>query len=199
MSPTRWVLASGNPGKLRELQQLLAPLGITLLRQQEFRLEPALENAPTFLENALIKARHLAQVCQLPALADDSGLLVDALDGAPGVHSARFAGAEASDAQNNALLLERLEGVPEEQRTAFFHCSLVWLRTPQDAAPLVAQGNWQGHILSAPAGEGGFGYDPLFRPQGMSCSAAQLPAPEKARHSHRAQALRALLHHLQLS
>jgi XTP/dITP diphosphohydrolase len=186
------VLASGNAGKVREFAALLATRDIEVIPQSAFGIVTPEETGSTFLENALLKARHAAS-CGLPALADDSGLEVDALDGRPGVRSARYAGEHASDADNLALLLRELAGVPQERRTARYHCVLVWVRDPKDLQPIIATGVWEGRVLTAPRGTGGFGYDPIFQPEGRQLSAAQLPAAEKNVLSHRAQALRALL------
>jgi XTP/dITP diphosphohydrolase len=198
--PPSLLLASNNAGKLREFGALLTPLGIQLLAQGERNIPEAEEPFPTFLENALAKARHAACASGLPALADDSGLCVAALGGAPGVHSARYAGEPRSDARNNRRLLDALAGAgaltPADRRAAFV-CTLVLVRHPEDPDPLVAQGHWGGEIASAPAGEGGFGYDPLFFLPALGCSAAELPADQKNRLSHRAQALRRLLELLQ--
>ena len=186
------VLASGNAGKVREFTALLATHGIEVIPQSTFGIVTPEETGSTFLENALLKARYAAN-SGLSALADDSGLEVDALDGRPGVRSARFAGEHASDADNLALLLHELSGVPEARRTARYHCVLVLVRDPADFQPIVATGVWEGRVLTAPRGTGGFGYDPIFQPEGCELSAAQLPAAEKNLLSHRAQALRALL------
>jgi XTP/dITP diphosphohydrolase len=187
------VLASGNAGKVREFAALLAARDIEVVPQSDFRIVTPPETGTTFLENALLKARHAAQMSGLPALADDSGIEVDALGGRPGVRSARYAGEQASDADNSNLLLQELAAVPEERRTARYRCVLVLLRTPSDADPVVAHGVWEGRILTAPRGTGGFGYDALFQPEGLTLSAAELPADRKNALSHRAQALRALL------
>lgn len=185
---TRVVLASGNAGKLREFGQMLAGSGVELVAQSELAVEPQPETAPTFVENALAKARNVALATGLPAIADDSGLEVDALDGAPGVHSARYAGAAGDDEANVHKLLAALENVPPQRRTARFRAVLVYLRHAGDPAPLIAQGVWQGRIAAAPRGEGGFGYDPVFElPDGRT--AAELSPDEKNRLSHRAQAL----------
>ena len=189
----RAVLASANPGKLRELAALLAPAGFELLAQTTLGIDPVAETGTTFLENALLKARHAAAAARLPALADDSGIEVDALGGRPGVHSARFAGAGASDAANLERLLEELEGVPAARRTARYRCVVVWVRTADDPAPLTGSGTWEGRIALRPRGSGGFGYDPAFVPQGERRTAAQLPAGEKNSVSHRAQALAGLI------
>ena len=190
---SRVVLASGNAGKLRELEALLAPAGLELVPQQALGVTPAPETGATFGENALSKARHAASATGLAALADDSGLEVDALGGRPGVHSARYARDGASDAENLARLLAELAPVPLRQRRARYQCVIVWLRGPEDAAPLVARGTWEGHIALAPRGAGGFGYDPVFVPAGGERTAAELPEAEKNAASHRGQALRALL------
>jgi XTP/dITP diphosphohydrolase len=190
---TRVVLASGNTGKLRELEALLAPLAIELIAQGALGIGAPPETGATFLENALLKARHAARHARLPALADDSGLEVDALGGRPGVWSARFAHPGASDAENIRRLLAELEGVPLERRQARYQCVIVFLRSAQDEAPLIARGTWEGHIACAPRGSGGFGYDPVFVPAGERRSAAELSAAEKNAVSHRAQALAALV------
>lgn len=187
------VLASGNPGKLKEFQQLLAGCGYQVLSQGEFGLDSAEETGLTFVENAILKARHASAQTGLPALADDSGLAVDALDGRPGIYSARYAGPEASDADNNARLLQELEGVPEAERGACYHCILVLMRHAEDPTPIIAQGQWRGRIRTEPRGEGGFGYDPLFQVLERQCSAAELGKEEKGRISHRAIATRGLL------
>jgi XTP/dITP diphosphohydrolase len=190
---TRIVLASANPGKLRELETLLAPLALEVVAQGTLGLEAPPESGTTFLENALLKARHAALASALPALADDSGLEVDALGGRPGVWSARFAHPGANDSENLEHLLQLLEGIPEGQRQARYQCVIVLLRSASDAAPLVARGTWEGHIVRAPRGQGGFGYDPVFVPAGGERTAAELSAEEKNRASHRGQALRALI------
>jgi XTP/dITP diphosphohydrolase len=193
----RVVLASANPGKQRELQTLLGSLGVTLVLQSELGIESPEETGASFEANALIKSRHAAQRAGLPALADDSGLEVDALGGRPGVRSARYAGDSASDGDNNARLLTELAQVPHEQRTARYRCVLALVREATDASPVIATGAWEGHIAPVPAGGGGFGYDPLFIPLGLSCTAAQLSAQSKNAISHRAQALAALMRKLQ--
>ena len=188
---TRVVLASGNAGKLAELERLLADAGIEVVAQSDYRVAAPAETAPTFVENALIKARHAARETGLPAIADDSGLEVEALEGAPGVRSARYAGEHADDAANNAKLLADLEGVAVPDRGARFRAVLVYLRHAGDPAPVICEGTWEGHIAEQPRGAGGFGYDPLFElPDGRT--AAELPADEKNLVSHRGQALSAL-------
>lgn len=189
------VLASGNAGKVREFQALLGTAW-RVRPQSEFAVAPVEETGTTFFANALLKARHAAQVTGLPALADDSGLEVDVLGGAPGVWSARYAGPEADDAANNAKLLAALSGVPDPQRTARYRCVLVWLGGPDDESPLIADGVWEGRILPAPRGRGGFGYDPLFLDLETGLAAAELDPAAKNARSHRGQALarlRALL------
>jgi XTP/dITP diphosphohydrolase len=190
------VLASGNRGKLKEFADLLQNRGFAVHAQSEFGLDSADETGLTFVENALIKARHVCQQTGLPALADDSGIEVDALNGAPGIYSARFAGLNASDADNNAKLLQELAEVSDELRTARYHCVLVLMRHANDPTPLICQGAWEGRILREPVGEGGFGYDPLFFVPTHNCSAAQLDKAEKNRISHRAIALQSLLQSL---
>ncbi|HUJ88155.1 MAG TPA: RdgB/HAM1 family non-canonical purine NTP pyrophosphatase [Burkholderiales bacterium] len=189
------VLASGNPGKLCEIGALLAPLAIEVASQAALGIPEADEPHATFLENALAKARHASLACGLPALADDSGLCVDALGGAPGVHSAYYAGRDGSreerDARNNAKLLGALAGL--DDRRAHYYCVMVLLRRADDPQPLVAEGVWRGEIASAPRGAGGFGYDPLFYVPAQRRTSAELEAQEKNRVSHRAQALARLL------
>lgn len=185
----RFVLASGNAGKVVELEQLLAGTGVELVAQTSLGVSDADETGLTFVENALIKARHAARITGLPALADDSGICVDALDGAPGLYAARYAGTHGDSAANNAKLLRELDGVPSNKRTAYFIAVLVVLRHADDPAPLIAEGRWHGRILEAPRGEGGFGYDPLFLPDGHNVSAAELDVALKNRLSHRGQAL----------
>ena len=190
------VLASGNRKKLAELQLMLAGKGVHFVPQSEFHLPEAEETGLSFIENAIIKARHASLMTGLPALADDSGLEVDALGGAPGIHSARFASpsgaGNSSDEANNALLLERLKDVPPAQRSARFHCAIALLRYPHDPMPLVCTGSWEGFVLEALAGQAGFGYDPLFYVPTHRCSAAELPVETKNSISHRAQALQQL-------
>lgn len=190
------VVASGNPGKLRELADLLAGAGLEPRPQSDFGVAPAPEEARTFVENALTKARHAARASGLPAIADDSGLEVDALGGKPGILSARFAGEPGDDAANNAQLLARLAGVPAARRTARFRTVLVFLRAADDPAPIIAEGTWSGRITNAPRGDRGFGYDPLFELDDGR-TAAELPAAEKNRLSHRARALAELRRRLE--
>lgn len=189
---SRIVLASGNRGKLAEFKKLFADSDMSFVAQGELGVDDAEETGTTFVENALIKARHATRVTGLPALADDSGLCVAALDGAPGLYSARYAGTHGDAPANNAKLLRKLDGVPDDARGAFFICVLVLLRHADDPAPLIAEGRWPGHVLQAPQGEHGFGYDPLFLPDGHEQSAAELDAALKNRISHRGQALAAL-------
>jgi XTP/dITP diphosphohydrolase len=191
------VLASSNAGKLRELAAVLAPLELELLPQGSFGIPAPEETGTTFLDNALLKARHAARGAGLAALADDSGLEVDALGGRPGVWSARFAGEGASDADNLALLLQELAARPGQARTARYQCVIVFVRRADDPAPLIARGTWEGSITPAPRGSGGFGYDPAFVPAGLQHTAAELSATDKNRLSHRGQALRALIAMLQ--
>jgi len=188
----RIVLASGNPGKVREINQILAGSGIEVVPQSELGVPEAEETGLTFVENAILKARNAARHSGLPAIADDSGLEVDALNGAPGIYSARYAGPGASDTENLQKLLRNLEGVSEAQRTARFQCLMVYMRHADDPTPLICQGTWEGRILTAPQGESGFGYDPVFYVPETQCSAAELSAEDKNRRSHRGQALRCL-------
>jgi XTP/dITP diphosphohydrolase len=188
----RIVLATGNSAKLRELEALLSPWQIEVLPQSAFTDTSADETGLTFVENAILKARHAAGISGLPAVADDSGLEVDALQGRPGIHSARFAGAHASDADNLDKLLNVLQDVPDGMRTARYRCALVYLRFPLDPAPFVCQASWEGRILRKPRGAGGFGYDPIFLVAGPEVTAAELPASVKNTLSHRGQALRML-------
>lgn len=192
----RVVLASGNQGKLAEMQVLLEPLGTQLVSQGELGIDAPDEPYATFLENALHKARHASAAAGLPAIADDSGLTVAALGGAPGVYSARYAGPEANDAANNALLVQRLsaiDGHPDAEFDAAFNCFLVYVTHAEDPAPCVAIGRWAGKIVLQPRGEGGFGYDPLFLVPDLGKTSAELPAVEKNVRSHRGQAMQRLL------
>ena len=194
---TRLVLASNNAKKAAELHAMLAPLGIEIISQAELGVSEAEEPHLTFVENALAKARHAAAATGLPAIADDSGLCVDALGGAPGVISARFAGEPRSDARNNALLLEKLAHLPEPaQRRAYFYSAVVLVRHADDPRPLIADGEWHGEILPAARGEGGFGYDPLFWVPELEQTAAELDSALKNTLSHRGAAMRHLLDRL---
>jgi XTP/dITP diphosphohydrolase len=191
--PPRLVLATGNPGKLREMRAILAPWDVDVRALSEFTAGAAEETGASFVENAILKARHAAAASGLPAIADDSGLEVDALHGAPGIYSARYAGEGADDSANNARLLHELESVPDDRRTARYRCALVYLRWPADPAPVVAQASWEGRIGRVPRGAGGFGYDPLFLVGKGSLTAAELDADRKNEASHRGQALKALV------
>lgn len=182
------VLASSNPGKLAEIREVLADSEIELVAQSEFGIADAEETGTTFVENALIKARHAARLSGLPALADDSGICVDVLSGAPGLYSARYAGEHGNNAANNAKLLDVLRDMPDDQRAAHFHCTLVLLRSADDPAPLIAEGLWRGRILHAPQGEMGFGYDPVFFTEAQG-PAGELDPAVKNRVSHRGLAL----------
>lgn len=190
------VLASGNAGKLKELQALLTDQGLSLVSQSELGLQEADETGLTFVENAILKARFASKQSGLPALADDSGLAVDALGGAPGIYSARYSGEGATDQRNIDKLLHDLRDVPEAERGAQFHCVLVLMRHASDPVPLICHGVWQGRILTEARGEGGFGYDPVFWVPELNCAAAELSKAEKNSISHRGQALRQLLQQL---
>lgn len=189
----RVVLASSNAGKVREINQLLAEQEIQVVPQSQFDTPEAEETGLTFVENAILKARNAARHSGLPAIADDSGIEVDALKGAPGIYSARFAGPACDDQANNDKLLADLEGVADEARTARFQCVLVYLRHADDPTPIICQGTWEGRILHAPQGENGFGYDPLFLVPEFGCSSAELAPEQKNALSHRGQALRQLV------
>ncbi|MCI0516697.1 MAG: RdgB/HAM1 family non-canonical purine NTP pyrophosphatase [Woeseiaceae bacterium] len=193
----RCVFASSNPGKLREVEAVLGPLGMTIVAQSALGIAGAAETATTFAGNALLKARKAAQQSGLPAIADDSGLCVDALGGRPGVESARYAGADASDADNVRKLLAELRAVPEERRKARFHCAVVLVMPDDSVEPLVAEADWRGVILAAPTGSGGFGYDPVFHDPATGKAAAEMTIDEKNRISHRGKALRLLADRLQ--
>lgn len=186
---SKLVLATGNRGKLAEIMEIVAPLGIKVVPQSEFAVPEVEESGLSFVENAIIKARNAARYSGLPALADDSGLEVDALHGAPGIYSARYAGDERDDQANNRLLLSRLAGIPADKRTARFQCVIVFLRRPDDPVPLICHADWAGRITDRPKGENGFGYDPLFLVDGMQLTSAELSAEEKNRISHRGRAL----------
>lgn len=191
----RLVLATNNPGKIDELQALLAPLDIEVLRQSQFTQVAAEETGLSFVENAILKARHAARASGLPAIADDSGIEVDALRGAPGIYSARYAGAAASDQDNLEKLLRELRDVPPAQRTARYRCALAFMRWDLDPSPLVCQASWEGRIIDTPRGHGGFGYDPIFAIGAVTV--AEMPATEKNQRSHRGQALRLLVEQMQ--
>lgn len=188
-------MASGNAGKLLELKKILGNLNIAVVPQSDFAVEPAEETGTTFVENALIKARHAAKATGLAAIADDSGLSVDALEGRPGVYSARYSGPDADAEKNITKLLAELDGIPEERRGAAFHCAACFVM-PDESEPVIATGEWRGRILTARQGSGGFGYDPVFFDPELGRSSAQLSADEKNARSHRGQALRELARRL---
>lgn len=190
------VLATGNAGKARELVSLLQGSRIELVLQTTLAVTEAEETGLSFVENAILKARNAAAQTKLPAIADDSGLEVDVLGGEPGVHSARYAGSGADDVKNLQKLLKAMENVPDPQRTARFRCILVYMKHAMDPSPLICEGCWEGHILTAPRGGNGFGYDPVFLVPGRHCSSAELPPDEKNRLSHRGQAFRLLAERL---
>jgi XTP/dITP diphosphohydrolase len=190
------VLASNNAGKVREINQLLASEQITIVAQKEFNIPDAVEDGLSFVENAIKKARHAASLSGLPAIADDSGIEVDALNGAPGIYSARFAGPGSTDEANLQKLLSNLKDVPEDQRSARFQCLLVYMRNSEDPTPIICQGTWEGRILHQSQGENGFGYDPIFYVPTHNCSSAELEPAVKNSLSHRGQALKKLLHAL---
>ncbi|GAA0369921.1 XTP/dITP diphosphatase [Bowmanella denitrificans] len=193
----QWVMATGNPGKVKELANMLAPLNVDIRVQSEFGVADAEETGLSFVENAILKARHAARITGLPAIADDSGLAVDALDGAPGIYSARYAGAGANDQANVTKLLSAMQDVPMAKRSARFICVLVWLRHADDPTPIICQGQWHGSITQAPVGSGGFGYDPVFWVPQQACTSAELAPEVKNQLSHRAQALKQLLPQLE--
>ena len=196
---TRVVLASANAGKLLELNALLAPHGLDVVPQSDFEIPSIEETGESFVENAIIKARHAARLSGLAAIADDSGLMVDALDGAPGIYSARYAGVGASDGENLQHLLDSLRDVPESLRGARFVCLVVYMSHPLDARPVVCEGIWPGRIAREPRGDGGFGYDPVFYLEDCGCTSAELAPAHKNSISHRARAMRALLARLEES
>ncbi|WP_392563718.1 XTP/dITP diphosphatase [Orbus wheelerorum] len=187
------VLATNNQGKVKELQSLLADAGFNVVAQSEYHIADADETGLTFIENAIIKARHCAQLTGSPSIADDSGLAVDALGGAPGIYSARYFGEGATDQKNNQKLLAALQDVPPQKRTAYFYCALVYMRSANDPTPIVCLGKWRGMILEQAQGEGGFGYDPLFFIPELNASAAELTKEHKSQISHRGQALKQLI------
>lgn len=190
------VLASSNPGKLRELSALLDESRYKIIPQADFNVPEVAETGTTFVENAIIKARHAAQYTGLAALADDSGIVIDALNGEPGVRSARFSGSDASDESNNILLVEKLRSVPEARRSARYQAVIVYMRNAADPSPIICEGSWEGIIVLEAKGSGGFGYDPYFYLPDYGCTSAELSADEKNRISHRGQALRLLLEKL---
>jgi len=192
----RVVLASGNPGKLRELHALLAPLGMDVVAQSDFDISGVEETGQSFVENAILKARHAARVSGLPAIADDSGIMVDALGGAPGIYSARYAGEGASDEENLDMLLENLKDVPDPGRGARFVCLAVYMRHADDPCPIICEGIWPGRIIHAPRGKDGFGYDPIFHVEDCGCTSAELEPARKNDISHRALAMGALIDRL---
>ncbi len=189
----RIVLATGNAGKLKEIRDIFSGVDVDIVAQSEFDTPEAIEDGLSFVENAILKARNAAAHTGLPALSDDSGIEVDALNGEPGIHSARYAGNDESNIQR---LLRELDGVPEDRRTARFQCVMVYLRHAKDPVPVITQGVWEGKILEAVQGEGGFGYDPVFYVPERDCSAAELSAEDKNSLSHRGKALRQMLNHL---
>ncbi|NOI31333.1 XTP/dITP diphosphatase [Vibrio coralliilyticus] len=192
MNAQKIVLATGNQGKVREMADLLADFGFDVVAQSEFNVSEVAETGTTFIENAIIKARHAAKETGLAAIADDSGLEVDFLKGAPGIYSARYAGEGASDQQNLEKLLDAMQGVPQEQRTARFHCVLVLMRHELDPTPIVCHGKWEGHILTEAQGDNGFGYDPVFFVPEDNCASAELEPTRKKQLSHRGKALKQL-------
>jgi non-canonical purine NTP pyrophosphatase, rdgB/HAM1 family len=193
------VLATGNKGKVVELEALLQPFGWNVRPQSEWHFAEAEETGLTFIENAILKARHAAQHTGLPALADDSGLAVNALQGVPGIYSARYAGPECNDQDNIEKLLDTLKDTAPEQRQASFHCVLAYLRHANDPTPIICHGRWDGMIATTPQGEQGFGYDPVFWIPELNCTAAQLSTAQKQQLSHRGQALRQFVQQLQAS
>jgi XTP/dITP diphosphohydrolase len=195
----RVVLATGNPGKLGEMREILAGHGLEVVAQSDLGIASPVEDGDTFIANALLKARHAASVAGLPAIADDSGLEVDALGGRPGLHTARYAGIDVDEHANNDKLLSELAGIPAAQRGARYRCAIVFLRNASDPDPIVAEAAWEGRIGFERRGTGGFGYDPLFIVAGQTCTAAEMPAAEKNRVSHRGKALIALAARMQES
>lgn len=187
------VLATNNQGKVNELQTLLADAGFNIVAQKQFNVPDAEETGLTFVENAILKARHTAKLTGLPAIADDSGLVVQALNGAPGIYSARYAGEHGNDQSNNKKLLNALKNVPPENRQAYFYCALVYLQHENDPTPIICLGKWDGVILNELKGEGGFGYDPLFYIPQLNCTAAELTKDHKSQISHRGLALKQLI------
>ena len=192
----RIVLASGNAGKIRELTELLGPIGLEVVPQSQWQVEECEETGLTFVENAILKARNAARHTGLPALADDSGIEVDSLQGQPGIYSARYSGPEGDDRQNNEKLLAALQDVPPELRTARFRCVMAFLTHADDPSPVLAEGTWEGMVASESTGGGGFGYDPIFYLPEYGCTSAELPVAEKNRLSHRGQAVRTMAERL---
>lgn len=190
------VLASSNAGKIKELQDMLADLGVVVIPQQELSIPDVEETGLCFVENAILKARNAAQLSGKPAIADDSGLEVDLLDGQPGIYSARYGGEDATDSSNNQKLLEQLGDAPLEKRSARYQCIIIYMRHANDPTPIICQGSWEGHIALEPRGEGGFGYDPLFYLQDLDCHAAEMDKTHKNRISHRGKATAQLLEQL---
>ena len=199
MAARRVVLATGNAGKLGEMRAILAGHGLEVVAQSELGIQPPIEDSESFVANALIKARHAAKIAGLPAIADDSGIEVDALGGRPGVHTARYAGPEADEDANNEKLLAELSGVPADRRSARYRCAMVFVREAGDPAPIVTEASWEGEIGFEGRGTGGFGYDPLFIVAGGAITAAEMRAAEKNRVSHRGQALEALAEKMRLA
>jgi len=192
------ILASGNQGKLKEFQSIFSQKNINIIPQSQFRIEDAEETGLSFVENAIIKARHASRMAGLPALADDSGLEVDALRGKPGIYSARFSGENATDASNNELLLKKMASIPDGERTARFHCVLVLMRHSEDPVPMIFHGQWEGVILHEPSGNNGFGYDPLFFALDQNQASASLPSEIKNQVSHRGKAVAKLVRAMQI-
>ncbi|WP_294828118.1 XTP/dITP diphosphatase [uncultured Gilliamella sp.] len=187
------VLATNNQGKVNELQNLLADAGFDIVAQSQFNLPDADETGLTFVENAIIKARYAAKLTGLPAIADDSGLVVEALNGQPGIYSARYAGEHGNDESNNQKLLQALQPISKEKRSAYFYCALVFIQHEKDPTPIICLGKWNGLILNELKGKGGFGYDPLFYIPELNCTAAELTKEQKSNISHRGQALKQLI------
>ena len=194
---SKLILASSNPGKLREFSSLFHAIGTEVIGQQSLGIEAPEETGLTFVENALLKARHAANHSQCAALADDSGLVVPALDGAPGLYSARYAGPDASDHDNRLALLDALEPLSEESRVGYYICALALLRTATDPDPIIIVSRWWGRLLDRPRGDGGFGYDPMFQPEGLNQTAAEMDAADKNQQSHRGRAVQALMQSLE--
>jgi XTP/dITP diphosphohydrolase len=194
---SKLILASSNPGKLREFSSLFQAIGTEVIGQQSLGIEAPEETGLTFVENALLKARHAANHSQCAALADDSGLVVPALDGAPGLYSARYAGPDASDHDNRLALLDALEPLSEESRVGYYICALALLRTATDPDPIIIVSRWWGRLLDRPRGDGGFGYDPMFQPEGLNQTAAEMDAADKNQQSHRGRAVQALMQSLE--